>query len=262
MQANIDQDSLEYGIELKKAIQYLASITGNGKGFVCKPKGATILYERAERDKPKFEKKQRKSRHESGDAFSAGGVKKYPKRANFFCEDEGHTATACPLKKEFLEKKKRSTGSANVVETSLETQNNDEEDCQYALYWATFRAIRDERIWLLESGASHHICGTGFASQNQYACNLSVNIADGRTIKSSTYGHFVMEINVSGKQTKILLQDVHVIPGLRKNLVSICQLAKKGIHTFFTDQGASLWKLDDTGVKLIVGGATWDNELC
>ena len=71
-----------------------------------------------------------------------------------------------------------------------------------------------------------------------------------------------MKINVSGKQTKILLQDVHVIPGLRKNLLSIGQLAKKGIHTSFTDQGASLWKLDDTGFKLIVGGATWDNGLC
>jgi hypothetical protein len=47
-----------------------------------------------------------------------------------------------------------------------------------------------------------------------------------------------------------------------KNLLSIGQLAKKGIHTSFTDQGASLWKLDDMGVKLIVGGATWDNGLC
>uniref|UniRef100_A0AAV1UAS0 CCHC-type domain-containing protein n=1 Tax=Peronospora matthiolae TaxID=2874970 RepID=A0AAV1UAS0_9STRA len=57
---------------------------------------------------------------QAGDAFSAGGAKKYPKRACFFCEDEGHVATTCPLKKEFLEKKKRSMGSANVVGASLE----------------------------------------------------------------------------------------------------------------------------------------------
>ena len=130
--AKIDQDSLEYGIELEKAVRYLTSITGNGKNFVCKPKGATNLYERAERDKPKFEKKQRMSRHESGDAYSAGGAKKYPKRACFFCEDEGHIASTCPLKKEFLEKKKRSTGSANVVETTREIHKTEENDCQYA----------------------------------------------------------------------------------------------------------------------------------
>ena len=102
--AKIDQDSSEYGTELEKTTRYLTSITGNGKGFVCKPKGATNLYDRAERDKPKFEKKQRKSR-QAGDAFSAGGAKKYPKRACFYCEDERHIATTCQLKKDVLEMK-------------------------------------------------------------------------------------------------------------------------------------------------------------
>ena len=72
----------------------------------------------------------------------------------------------------------------------------------------------------------------------------------------------MMEIYVNGKQTKILLQDVHVISGLRKNLLSISQLAKKGIHTSINEQGASLWKLDDTKAKFIVGCATWDNGIC
>ena len=83
----MDRDSSEYETELEKATRYLTSITGNGKGFFCKPKGATNLYDRAERDKPKFEKKQRKSR-QAGDAFSAGGVKKYSKRACLLCKNE------------------------------------------------------------------------------------------------------------------------------------------------------------------------------
>ena len=182
--AKIDQDSPEYGTELEKATRYLTSITGNGKRFVCKPKWATNLYDRAERDKPKLEKKQVNSRQD-GDVFSAGGAKKYPKRARFFCEDERHIATTCLLKKEFLEKKKRSTGSANVVGIALEINKTDDKNCQYALCWAAFRGIIDEREWLLDSGASHHICGTGLALQNEYACNLSVTIADGRTIQSA-----------------------------------------------------------------------------
>ena len=48
--AKSDHDSIEYGIELEKATRYLTSITGNRKGFVCKPKGATNLYERDESD--------------------------------------------------------------------------------------------------------------------------------------------------------------------------------------------------------------------
>ena len=46
--AKINQDIMEYGIELKKATRYLTSITGSGKVFVCKPNGATNLYESAE----------------------------------------------------------------------------------------------------------------------------------------------------------------------------------------------------------------------
>ena len=115
MLEKIDQDNLDHGTELEKATRYLTPITGNRKGFVCNPKGATNLYDRAERDKTKFEKKKRKSRQEAGDSLSAGGAKKYSKRACCFCEDEGHIDTTCPLKKEFLEKKKRSTGLANVV---------------------------------------------------------------------------------------------------------------------------------------------------
>ena len=108
-----------------------------------------------------------------------------------------------------------------MVGISLETLKTDDKDCQYASCWAAFRASRVEREWLLDSGASHRICGTGFALQNEYACNLSVTIAEGRTIRSSTCGNIVMEINVNGNRSKILLQDVHVIPGLRKNLLSI-----------------------------------------
>ena len=123
-----------------------------------------------------------------------------------------------------------------MVEMSLETQKTDDKDCQYAKCWAVFRGTRDEREWLLDSGASYHIFITGLALQNEYACNLSVPIADGCTIQSSTCGHITMETNVNGKQIKILLQDVHVIPGLRKNVLSIGQLAKKGIHTSFNDK--------------------------
>ena len=101
-----------------------------------------------------------------------------------------------------------------------------------------------------------------FALQTEYTCNLSVTIADGRTIQSTTCDHIVMEIDVNGSQTKILLQDVHVIPGLRKNLLSIGELAKKGIYTSFTKQDVSLYKFDDTGVKYSVGCATWNNGLC
>ena len=45
----------------------------------------------------------------------------------------------------------------------------------------------------------------------KYAFNLSVTIADGRTIQSTTCGHIVMERDFNGSQTKIMLQDVHVI---------------------------------------------------
>ena len=132
MLTKVDQYISEYGIELEKAIRYMASMTGNGNGFVCKPKGETKLYYRVESNKPRFEKKQRKSRNEISDVFSAGGAKQYPKSACFFCEDEGHIASSCSLKKEFMEEKKRSTGLENVVGTFIELHKTDHKECQYA----------------------------------------------------------------------------------------------------------------------------------
>ena len=89
-----------------------------------------------------------------------------------------------------------------------------------------------------------------------------MNIADGRTIQSSFHvWSYRNGDECRQEQTKTLLQDVYVIPGLRKTLLSISQPAKKGIHTSFTEQVASLWKLDDMGFKSVVGCAAWDNGL-
>ena len=78
MLAKADQDSLDCGIDFEKVEEYLSSITCNEKEIICNPKGATKLYGLAERDLPKIKNKQRKSKHEFDDAFSAGGTKKYP----------------------------------------------------------------------------------------------------------------------------------------------------------------------------------------
>ena len=71
-----------------------------------------------------------------------------------------------------------------------------------------------------------------------------------------------MKVTIGGKPTTTLLQEVHVISGLRKNLLSVYQIVKKGIYTSCTEHGASLWKLDDMGSRKGVGCAMWDNELC
>ena len=96
----------------------------------------------------------------------------------------------------------------------------------------------------------------------EYACNLAVTIADRCTIQSSTCGRTLMKVTIEGKPTTTLLQEVHVISGLRKNLLSVYQIVKKGIYTSCTEHGASLWKLDDMGSRKGVGCAMWDNELC
>ena len=43
--AKIDQGSCAYGVKLEKALRYLTSITGNGKGYVRKPRDTASQYE-------------------------------------------------------------------------------------------------------------------------------------------------------------------------------------------------------------------------
>ena len=72
----------------------------------------------------------------------------------------------------------------------------------------------------------------------------------------------MINIYAGGTSSKVVLKDVHVTPGLRKNLLSIGQLMDRGIHTSSTKQGALLWKLTDDGIQQTVGSATWYDGLC
>ena len=112
----------------------------------------------------------------------------------------------------------------------------------------------------MDSGASDHMCGTVFALQNEYACNPSVTIADGRTMQSIKCGQIMMEIMSRKANQNSVGRRGHNSRDAQ-NLLSIGHLAKKGSQTSFTEQGASLWKLDDKRAKFVVGSATWDNGL-
>ncbi|DBA02497.1 TPA: hypothetical protein N0F65_010969 [Lagenidium giganteum] len=123
--------------------------------------------------------------------------------------------------------------------------------------WMAAADAAANAVWLLDSGASHHITGQGHELINTKPCELHVTVADGRVITATTKGDLPLIIERDGSQRRIVLQDVHHIPGLRKNLMSVSQLARRGIATRFDTRGATLAR---GGAD--IGSATWQHGLC
>ena len=120
--AKIDQGSCAFGVELDKAARYLISITGKGKGYVCKSKDTARQHDQAKCENPKHERKQ---------------------RACFYCEDEGHIASSFPLKKGFLEKKRK--GAANLVSADQTIERLEGDETKYAACWALSTSTQADR---------------------------------------------------------------------------------------------------------------------
>ncbi|DBA00048.1 TPA: hypothetical protein N0F65_003714, partial [Lagenidium giganteum] len=93
--------------------------------------------------------------------------------------------------------------------------DEDIDPIEYASCWMVANKKQDtqEPIWILDSGASHHICDGTTTLFNTRPCDPVVSVADGRTIRAIVKGDTTLDVEVDGKLNKVLLRDVHRIDG-------------------------------------------------
>ncbi|KAL0561491.1 hypothetical protein IC582_001919 [Cucumis melo] len=130
----------------------------------------------------------------------------------FHCNQEGHWKRNCP--KYLAEKKKAKQGKYDllVLETCL--------------------VENDDSAWIIDSGATNHVCSSfqGISSWRQ--------LETGEMTMRVGTGHVVSAIAVGGLQlclqkSFLLLENVYVVPDLKRNLISVkCLLEQSYSLTF------------------------------
>ncbi|KAE9217951.1 hypothetical protein PF004_g14004 [Phytophthora fragariae] len=99
---------------------------------------------------------------------------------------------------------------------------------------ATAPNIFDEDTWIIDSGCSQHISFAEELFEDLHPCGGSVTIANNATAQVEGAGTVKLHAKDSeGKLQQLVLSGVLYIPDLRKNLISVTQLAQKGAQFDF-----------------------------
>ena len=87
--------------------------------------------------------------------------------------------------------------------------------------------------WLIDSGASVHICKDRGLLKNVRKVNESVVIGDGTEIVATVCGTVDLRTVGTGKQ--LVLSNVLFAPEFTKNIISVARLTSNGNSVSFTD---------------------------
>ena len=92
--------------------------------------------------------------------------------------------------------------------------------------------------WILDSGATYHICNTETMFNNFRALRNPVNITlgDGQNLQAVGRGNVTLTMNLpQGKVESCILHDVLLVPDLSYNLLSVTAASKRGKVTIFSE---------------------------
>jgi transposase InsO family protein len=195
----------------------------------------------------------------------------------FYCDKPGHFVAECKKKKrDIAVREKKPSTIATVGEEKLENHqhkanvtNGGNSDSDYLLSTSHLSSGNGE--WVLDSGATSHMCTSRESMFNCKAANNVVRLADNNKVIASLKGKVRIFMRVGGTTKAVTLCDVLYIPELKRNLVSVralcatgCTVNFKGKTAIIKSQGnkkiayavedGKLFKLDGTADKLI-GGA-------
>lgn len=126
----------------------------------------------------------------------------------------------------------------NAVVTTTETSGEQPTEASEAHLWyaATNSEIgvnQPPTEWILDSGATHHMCTDRSMLFGTEATNLTIQVANSTaTLK----GNCLLETTVNGERRSILLTNVFFCESLGQNLLSLSQLRRGGLTFNFSDK--------------------------
>jgi hypothetical protein len=138
----------------------------------------------------------------------------YKDKVCYYCGKVGHTKPYCFKRKRDMQQKQNHPRNGVVLMTSQENGIDNEKS----------------EVWILDSGASNHICWNleAFDVLNKLDVSITVKFANGQKAKAYEYGNVKFLSKLSSQETiMVTLTDVLYIPSAVHNLLSISQAMKR-----------------------------------
>jgi hypothetical protein len=166
------------------------------------------------------------------------------------CQRSGHTKDKCWVlyrdsdgregskpPKRYGSKEKSATSSSLVAKDDLSLRSSEAEE------------IPAKDAWILDSGATSHMSPNRQAFLNfKRLDERFITVANGQRIQSPGKGD--IRVHFQGRNSAVTITDVLYAPGFKVNLLSVAQLARKGMRTEFHQDGADI--IDDKGNLVLI----------
>lgn len=195
------------------------------------PKEALIANKKAE------EKRAKIAGNEKNKSFTC-----------YNCRKVGHLARDCRSKKDGIHKK-YDTKQKKDYDAFLMFLNN----------------VEIEDSWILDSGCTHHVCKqrdwfTNFRKIDSEVINTAADPSkqNGATLRAKGMGDIFLKTYVANVEKGIVLRNVYYVPNIRKNLMSVSQIERKGKELLIKDGKV---KIRNAKTKDIVYEAYRQNDL-
>ncbi|CAF0996316.1 unnamed protein product [Brachionus calyciflorus] len=158
----------------------------------------------------------------------------------------GHYASDCKAPKL---KKENPSQTKNA---HLNIKNNDE------FIFHTKASLNSEakNIWLLDSGATNHLCCIKSMFSDLKPHSSKVKVGDGRDLEVMGIGNIKAKIKSKNDLKSITIENVLYVPELSVNLISIGKLSRKGFKIIFEREKCNIVSNDET----IIEAKSWSQN--
>jgi len=190
------------------------------------------MVKQEEEENVAFAAKDRKGKSKQGASTSGkkGKGKQVTKEKDMFkvkcwaCQQMGHYAGTCPMKKE---KGKNVAASAEVEEFASQF------DREFSFMASTSNSVVPSSwIWYVDSGASRHMTRgkDQFTQFLDRRINLEIELGDESIVRAVGIGTVTFQRE---SLSPLAVSEVLYVPGLRKNLISVSAIKNKGYEVTF-----------------------------
>lgn len=122
-----------------------------------------------------------------------------------------------------------------------------------------------EESWLLDSGCTHHVCKRkewfqNFQEIKEEAVNTAANLGKQKDTRlyAKDIGDIVLKTLVGNTEKEVVLRNVYYVPGIRKNVMSVSQIERKGKEFIIKNDKV---KIRNTMTKQVMCEAYRKNDL-
>ena len=204
---------------------FVQVLTANATELKLEKVSTSLIQEEQRRSDKKPEVKKQESdifysKQNSKKKFVKGRITCYN------CNKPGHIAKDCRYPK-----RDRGYKNANINIKSDKKVKIDEDDNH--LFHISSKHINAKKAWILDSGATNHMCCDKAMFKVLEPYKSVVQVGDGRKLQVKGIGTVECEIIIKNNKKKLTISETLYLPDLSTNLISIGVLSEKGFNINF-----------------------------